>query len=98
MLEVAAGAVLRLLHGQSTGDPNRGPARPTDRTIILEVFERRRRAGLTIWEVKQEAGAIRAALQTEECFNLRGTAVGTIENIIRKRHQAWRDGHPRATK
>jgi hypothetical protein len=62
------------------------------------VFERRLRDNQTEWEVKQEAEAIGAELVREEELDLQGTAVGTIENIIRGRHRAWRKAHPRATK
>jgi hypothetical protein len=59
--------------------PRAGP--PTDNSIILEVFERRLRNSQTEWEVKQEASD-RHRVGKGGRARLRGTADGTIENII----------------
>ena len=95
-LEVALDALLPRLHGRvAKNRQKRGPH--TDRGTVLDLFERRRRAGLTLPQVGREAEAIAAELAPGMHHTPRGSTVGTVENHIRGAHRAWRGAGPRST-
>jgi hypothetical protein len=95
-LEVALDALLPRLHGRvANKGQKRGPH--TNRGTVLDLFERRRRAGLTLPQVGREAETIAAELAPGMQHAPRGRAVGTVENHIRDAHRAWRGEGPRST-
>lgn len=96
-LEIATDVVLAGLRGRRTDKPSRDPGRPTDRSVVLAAFAQRQRSALTRRTLEAEAEAIWNRLAAERP-DLRPPAAGTIGNIIRAHHRAWRAANPRSTK
>jgi hypothetical protein len=73
------------------------PGRPTNRSIVFELFANRQRARLTLANVRDEAKAIREEIRKRHP-DLDPPAIRTVENNIRAEHIAWREANARRTK
>jgi hypothetical protein len=96
-LDVAHQAVLAALRSGVSKGAERARGRPSCRSLVLEIFGRRLRAGETAAAVGEEARAVLERVLREEP-GLRPPASGTVENIIRHDHASWRAQNPRSTK
>jgi hypothetical protein len=97
VLEVDHQTVLAELRPGRLGKGERPVGRPSSRARVLELFERRQRAGQTAKELVEEAGAIRELMMLEEPSQ-RAPATGTIQNIVRDILKEVQGKAPRPTK
>jgi hypothetical protein len=96
-LRIQQGAIRRALAGVlARAVVERPPGRPGVEGVVLGEFRRRSHVGQTEPTLRAEAAALQSWLLTNDPDS-GGRSLGTIENLIRSGHAAWRRGNPRAT-
>ena len=97
-LRVQEGAIRRALAGvPARAVIQRPPGRPGIESLVLGEFHRRGRVGEVEPTLRAEASVLRSWLVASHP-DTGGRSLGTIENIIRSAHAAWREQNPRPTK
>ena len=97
VLEVNHDAVMGELRPGRSAKGERPVGRPSSRARVMELFERRRRAGDTAEELAEESRAIRKLMMLEEPSQP-APATGTIQNIIRGTFNELYGKEPRPTR